>query len=106
MIDKIDNKPSEYGKDFMKIEFNSDYNLPLNKLLKYRMLTRISRSVFTEDGKYYPQVFLDECLYELKKCYSMKELMFQKELTLIKQRNENNLCFAIFGIFKDIGFKI
>ena len=106
MIDKIDNKPSEYGKDFMKIEFNSDYNLPLNKLLKYRMLTRISRSVFTEDGKYYPQVFLDECLYELKKCCSMKELMFQKELTLIKQRNEKNLCFAIFGIFKDIGFKI
>ena len=36
----------------------------------------------------------------------MKELMFQKELTLIKQRNEKNLCFAIFGIFKDIGFKI
>ena len=49
----------------MKIEFNSDYNLPLNKILKLRMLTVIVRSVFEEDGKYYPQVFLDECLYEL-----------------------------------------
>ena len=29
------------------------------------MLTVILRSVFEEDGKYCPQVFLDECLYEL-----------------------------------------
>ena len=44
----------------MKIKFNSDDNL-----LKLNMLTVIVRSVFEEDGKYYPQVFLDECLYEL-----------------------------------------
>ena len=29
------------------------------------MLTIIVRSVFEEDGKYYQQVFLDECLYEV-----------------------------------------
>ena len=46
----------------MKIKFNSDDDLPLNKILKLHMLTIIVRSVF-EDGKYYPQVFLDECLY-------------------------------------------
>ena len=34
VIDKIDNKPGEYGKDFMKINFNSDGHLPLNKILK------------------------------------------------------------------------
>ena len=56
--DKAEKKSDE--KDFMKIEFNSDYNLPLNKILKLRMLTVIVRSVFEEDGKYYPQVFLDE----------------------------------------------
>ena len=28
------------------------------------MLTVIVRCVFEEDGKYYLQVFLDECLYE------------------------------------------
>ena len=55
----------EYGKGYMKIKFNSDGNLPLNKILKLHNLTIIVRSVFEEDGKYYPQVFLNECLYEL-----------------------------------------
>ena len=47
----------------MKIKFNSDDNLPLNYMLKLYMLTVIVRSVFKEDGKYYPQIFLDEYLY-------------------------------------------
>ena len=55
-------KKGEYEKDFMKIKFNSDDNLPLNKMLKLHMLTAIVRSVFVEDGKYYPQVFLDVCM--------------------------------------------
>ena len=45
----------------MKIKFSSDDNLPLNKIIKLRMLTAIVRSVFEEDSKYYPQAFLDEC---------------------------------------------
>ena len=49
----------------MKIRFESDNNLPLNKILKLHMLTVIVRSVLEEDGKYYPQVFSDECLYEV-----------------------------------------
>ena len=49
----------------MKIKLNSDDNLPLNKTLKLHMLTLIVRSVFEEDDKYHPQVFLDECLYEV-----------------------------------------
>ena len=49
----------------MKIKFNSDDSLPLNKMLKLHMLTVIVRSAFEEDGKYYPQVFWDECLYEV-----------------------------------------
>ena len=47
----------------MKIKFNSDNDFSLNKILKFDMLTIIVRSVFEEDGKYYPQIFLDECLY-------------------------------------------
>ena len=58
-------KKGEYGKDFMKIKFDTDDNLPLNKPLKLPMLTVIVRSVFEEDGKLYPQIYLDECLYEL-----------------------------------------
>ena len=52
-------------ENFIKIKYNSDDTLPLNKLLKFHMLTIIVRSVFEEDRKYYPQVFVDECLYEL-----------------------------------------
>ena len=48
----------------MKIKFNSDDDLPLNKTRTLHNLTKIVRSVFEEDGNYYPQVFLDECLYE------------------------------------------
>ena len=49
----------------MKFKFNSDDNLPLNKMLKLRMLTVLVRSVFEEDGKCYRQVFLNESLYEV-----------------------------------------
>ena len=55
----------KYDKDYMKIKFNSDDDLPLNKILKLHMLTIIVRSVFEEDDKYYPQMFLDERLYEV-----------------------------------------
>ena len=38
----------------MRIEFNSDDDLPVNKILKLNMSTIIARSGFEEDGKYYP----------------------------------------------------
>ena len=49
----------------MKIKFNSNDNLPLNKPLKLHAMTIIIRSVFEEDGKLYPQVLLDDVLYEV-----------------------------------------
>ena len=49
----------------MKIKFNSDDNLSLNKILKLYNWTIILRSLFGENGNYYPQVFLDKCLYKL-----------------------------------------
>ena len=58
-------KTSEYDKDFMKIKFDSDDNLPLNKQLKFPTMTIVARSVFEDEGKFYPQVYLDEHLYEL-----------------------------------------
>ena len=65
-IQKINNnKSGEYEKDYMKIKFNSDDKLPLNKQLKFLSATIVIRSAFEEDAKYYPQAFLDDCLYEL-----------------------------------------
>ena len=60
-----DGKENDYGKDYMKIKFNSHYDLPLNKPLKFYAMTIIIRSFFEEGGKLYLQVFLDGALYEL-----------------------------------------
>ena len=49
----------------MKIKFNSDDDLPWNKLLKFHLMTIIIRRVFSEDGKLYPQLFLEDTLDEL-----------------------------------------
>ena len=64
-IKEIDSEECDYEKDYMKIKFNSDDDLPLNKPLKFHLMTITIRSVFEEDGKLYPQVFLDDTLYEL-----------------------------------------
>ena len=58
-------KENDYGKDYMKIKFNSDNDLLLNKPLKFHLMAIIIRSVFEEDSKRYPQLFLDDTLYEL-----------------------------------------
>ena len=63
-IEKVNDKLGTYGKNFVKIKFSSDDNLPLNKTLKLHNIAMIIRSVF-ENDKYYPQVFLNECLYKL-----------------------------------------
>ena len=58
-------KENDYGKDYMKIKFNFDDDLPLNKLLKFRLMTINVRCIFSEGDKLYPQLFLDDTLYEL-----------------------------------------
>ena len=57
-------KENDYGKDYIKIKFISDDELPLNKPLKFHAMTIIIRSIFDEDGKLYPQLFLDDAFYE------------------------------------------
>ena len=49
----------------MKIKFNFDDNLPLNKTLKFHNMIIAIRSVFEEHGQFYPQVYMHGCLYEL-----------------------------------------
>ena len=49
----------------MKIKFNTDDNIPLNKIIYFPTITIITRSATQKDGKYYPQLFLDDCLYEV-----------------------------------------
>ena len=49
-----------YEKDYVKIGIYTDDNVLLNK-----KLTIIIRCIFQNDKKLYPQIYLDECLYEL-----------------------------------------
>ena len=62
------------------------------------MVTIIIRAVFPENNKYYPQVLLDECLYKIQKWYIIIELMFLKELSLIKQVHQNSVIFVTVGV--------
>ena len=64
-IQKIGDDWLEYTKDYKKIRFNSDDNLPLNKPLKFYNISVTIRCVISEENKLYPQVFLDDTLYSL-----------------------------------------
>ena len=65
----------------MKIKFESNDNLPTDNIVNMHQVTIIIRSVFAQNDKFYPQLFLDDALYELQKCYDIKKLIYQKELT-------------------------
>ena len=66
-IKMINGKKEElfYEKNYARIGINTDDDLPLNKPLKFPTLTIIIRCVFQEGTKLCPQIYLDECLYEL-----------------------------------------
>ena len=55
----------QYDKDYMRIKFESNDNLPTDKIVNIRLATITIRSVFAQNGKYYPQLSLDSGLYEL-----------------------------------------
>ena len=61
----IGGKELFYEKNDARIGGNTDHDLPLNKPLKFPTLTIIIRCVFQKGEKLYPQIYLDECLYEL-----------------------------------------
>ena len=67
LIKSITKKSDDNDENYMKIKFDSDDELPLNKMMEIRSMIIIVRAVFHENNKYYPQVFFDECLYKLKK---------------------------------------
>ena len=55
-----DNKISEYNK----LRFSSDVDLPLDTLIEFHMLTMLINCVIEKGNKYYPEIYLDECLYK------------------------------------------
>ena len=65
LIRSITKNLDDYDEKYMKIKFDSDGNLPLNKTTEIPIVAKAVRAVFHENNKCYPQVFLDSCLYEI-----------------------------------------
>ena len=78
----------------MKIQFNSDGDLPINKTIESTTITLVAILSFL-----LPIVFLRRMFMEfIKKCYIRIELTFLKELMLIKQAHQKSVIFITIGI--------
>ena len=67
---KIEDQINPNIKNFDKFRFNSDIDLPLNTTLEFRSLLINVSCIIEKDNEYYPEIYLDECLYvKCNKCY-------------------------------------
>ena len=61
-------KVTKYSKDFTKIRFKTNDDLPLNRIINIPVCVCVCvvivSSVFKEDNEYHPQVLLHDCFYE------------------------------------------
>ena len=67
IIKKINdyNQAIKYHDNYMKIKFSTDDNISQNKIIYFPSVIIIIRSITKKDDKYYPQPFLDDCLYKV-----------------------------------------
>ena len=104
-IKKINDNGSEYDKDCMKIKFNTDDDIPLNKQLYFPTITLIIKNVFEKDVKYYPPVYLDECLYEVLKMIQYERIDISEEIDFNKIKVSVECMICHYWYFKNIVFK-
>ena len=50
-------------KEYNKLRFSSNLDLPFDTLIEFRALALTISCVIEKDGKYYPEIYLDEGLY-------------------------------------------
>ena len=65
LVRSITKSSDDYDKKSMKIKFDSDNDLPLNKMIEINVARIGVGAIFDENNKYYPQVFLNKCLQKL-----------------------------------------
>ena len=65
LIRSLTKNSDDYDENYMKIKFNSDDKLPLNKAIEIPRMIIAVRAIFLENNNNYPLVFLNECLYKL-----------------------------------------
>ena len=63
-INKIDGDDKNvYG--YIRLKFNSDVDLPLDKLIKFHTLTVIVACVIRTANKFYSEIYVDEGIFEV-----------------------------------------
>ena len=77
---KIEDKinPGIKIKDYNKFRFNSDIDLPLNTALEFRSLLINVSCIIEKDNEYYPEIYLDECLYVKDNTWYTKSLFSER----------------------------
>ena len=63
-IEKVDDNEANFNSDYDEIKFLSEDSHPLNKLIYLATLTIVIRCVLKQNGVFYSQVYLDDCLYQ------------------------------------------
>ena len=67
-------------------------------------MTIVIRSVFEEYGKFYPQIYLDECLYKLQ-MVECDRIDISERIQINKTNASKECKICHYQYFKDIGFK-
>ena len=60
---KYNINPNIKIKDYDQFRFNSDIDLPVNKITEFRSLLINVSCVIQKDNKYYPEIYLDNGTY-------------------------------------------
>ena len=58
-----------------KFRFNSDIDLPLSTAIEFRSLVINVSCIIEKDNEYYPEIYLDECLYVKDNTWDAKSLI-------------------------------
>ena len=78
--DKINPIPNNYPnikiKDYDKFRFNSDTNLLLDTSIEFRSLVINVSCVIEKDNEYYPEIYLDDLMYDLWQPSSLKNIIY------------------------------
>ena len=61
-------------KDCDKFKFNSDIDLTLNTTIEFCSLVINVSCIIEKDNEYYPEIYLDECLYVKDNTWYVKPL--------------------------------
>ena len=84
---------------------NTDDDAPLNKSLKFPILVIIIGCVLKEGETLYPQIYLDDCLYESVYMLEYNRIDISEGIDINKTSKSKEYKICHYWYFKDVGFK-